>query len=87
MNVFKDIYNIRNNRDIIKNEKERRYFNEKKENLNDHYSNNNDISDGPKDSISNKNKSNNNLGDNIKNINDYINEILITKETKILTDS
>ena len=87
MNVFKDIYNIRNNRDIIKNEKERRYFNEKKENLNDHYSNNNDISDGPKDSISNKNKSNNNLGDNNKNINDYINEVLITKETKLLTDS
>ena len=81
---FKEIYNIENNY-LTRNKKEQQYFNKKKENLNEYYINNNDISDGPKDSISNKNKNNNNLEDN--NINDYINEILIKKETKLLTDS
>ena len=81
---FKETYNIENN-NLTRNKKEQQYFNKKRENLNEYYINNNDISDGPKDSISNKNKNNNNLEDN--NINDYINEILIKKETKLLTDS
>lgn len=83
-----DLYNGRlNNRDIKRNKKEQQYFNEKKENLNDYNGNNNDINYGPKDSVSNKNKIiNNNLGEN-NNINDYINEILIKKETKLITDS
>lgn len=85
MDYDRFIYNIHNNRDIIGNKKEQQFFNEKNKNLNEHYKNNNDRSDGPKDSISNKNK-NNNLKDN-KNINDYINEVLIKKDTKLITDS
>jgi len=85
LNFYSNLYNTpNNNRDKI----EQQHFNEKKENLKDLYKNNKDIGDGPKDSISNKNKNktNNNLEDN-KNIKDYINEVLIEKETKLLTDS